>query len=142
MQKEMGETRLPGNSSGIFHENSQQQGILRDRARYIAIIHLTNSKHCPKIKSSLEQLQEICPSEVIPETETLLTHQRAGNTIKERKVRTPRTNCGCRVRIQMLLMDSSALQLLCRHTGSLSGQGSRGLRHKRSYRLWGLLFFV
>lgn len=51
------------------------------------------------------------------------------------------TNYGFRVCIQMLLMDSSALQLLSGHMGSLSGQESRGLRHKRDNRLCGLLFF-
>lgn len=107
----------------------------------IAIILLTNSKHCTKIKSSLKQFQVICPSKVIPVTEMLLTLQQAGNTIKEKRVRTPRTNCGCRVCIQMLLMDYSALQMLSHHRGSLSGQGSRGLRHKRNNRLCGLLYF-
>lgn len=96
-KKKKGETSLPGNSSCNSMKIHSSRGILQDRARYIAIILLTNSKHCTKIKSSLKQLQEICPSEVIPETEMLLTHQQAGNTIKERKVRTPRTNCGCRV---------------------------------------------
>lgn len=72
----------------------------------------------------------------------LLTLQQARNTIKEKKIRTPKTNCGCRVRIQMLLMDSSALQLLSQHTGSVSGQGSSGLRHRRDTGLCGLLFWL
>lgn len=140
-KKKMGETSLPGNSSCNSMKIHSSRGIFQDRARYIAMILLTNSKHCTKIKSSLKGLQEICPSEVIPETEMLLTHQQAGNTIKERKVRAARTNCGCRVCILMLLMDDSALQLLSCHSGSLSEQGSRGLRHKRNNRLCALLFF-
>lgn len=120
VQEKMGAASLPGNSSCSSMKIRSSGRIHQERARCMAIILLPNSKHCAWLNHlwSSSKWNVLVP-------EVLLTHQQAGNTIKEKKVRAARTNCGFRVCIQMLLMDSSALQLLSGHTGSLAGQGQR-----------------